>query len=33
VNLRQLAVASADQIQQVAWRQGTKATKATLSPP
>ena len=27
VNLRQLAIASADQIQQVTWRQGTKATK------
>jgi SRSO17 transposase len=27
VNLRQLALASADQIQQVTWRQGTKATK------
>ena len=27
VNLRQLAIASADQIHQVTWRQGTKATK------
>ena len=27
VNLRQLAIASADQIQRVTWRQGTKATK------
>ena len=27
VNLRQLAIASADQIQQVTWRQGTKAAK------
>jgi SRSO17 transposase len=27
VNLRQLAIASADQIRQVTWRQGTKATK------
>ena len=27
VNLRQLAIASADQIQPVTWRQGTKATK------
>jgi SRSO17 transposase len=27
VNLRQLALASADQIQQVTWRQGTKATR------
>jgi SRSO17 transposase len=27
LNLRQLAIASADQIQQVTWRQGTKATK------
>jgi SRSO17 transposase len=27
VNLRQLALASADQIRQVTWRQGTKATK------
>jgi SRSO17 transposase len=27
VNLRQLAIASADQAQQVTWRQGTKATK------
>jgi len=26
-NLRQLAIASADQIQQVTWRQGTKATR------
>ncbi|MGO9293695.1 MAG: transposase [Streptosporangiaceae bacterium] len=27
VNLRQLAIASADSIQMVTWRQGTKATK------
>ena len=27
VNLRQLAIASADQVQQVTWRQGTKATE------
>jgi SRSO17 transposase len=27
VNLRQLAIAHADQIQQVTWRQGTKATR------
>jgi SRSO17 transposase len=27
VNLRQLALASADQIRQVSWRQGTKVTK------
>ncbi len=27
VNLRQLAIACADQIRQVTWRQGTKATK------
>ena len=27
VTLRQLAIASADQIQQVTWRQGTKTTK------
>jgi SRSO17 transposase len=27
VNLRQLALASADQVRQVTWRQGTKATK------
>ena len=27
VNLRQLAIARADQIQQVTWRQGTKATR------
>ena len=27
VNLRQLAIASADQIQPVTWRQGTKATR------
>ena len=27
VTLRQLAIASADQIQQVTWRQGTKATR------
>ncbi|HEV3295215.1 MAG TPA: IS701 family transposase, partial [Streptosporangiaceae bacterium] len=27
VNLRQLAIAAADQIQPVTWRQGTKATK------
>ena len=26
-NLRQLAIASADQVQPVTWRQGTKATK------
>ncbi len=26
-NLRQLAIASADQIQQITWRQGTKATR------
>ena len=26
VNLRQLAIASADQVQPVTWRQGTKAT-------
>jgi hypothetical protein len=28
VSLRQLAIASADQVQQVTWRQGTKATRA-----
>ncbi len=27
MNLRQLAIAAADQIQPVTWRQGTKATK------
>ena len=27
VNLRQLAIASADQVQPVTWRQGTKATR------
>src|SRR5260370_21290850 len=27
LTLRQLAIASADQVQQVTWRQGTKATR------
>ena len=32
-NLRQLALARADQIQQVTWRQGTKATRGNPTPP
>ncbi len=32
-SLRQLATAHADTIQQVTWRHGTKATRATRTPP